>query len=149
MWRGGALFGDRGAGETHLELLGVNGAGAVSVDVGDHLLDLLLLRLETQGTHGHLQLLGVDGAGAVSVEQIEGLTDLLLLLLGERELVALGGLLPAGSGAAVVGLQAQEKVHVSGLQKQASVTSPSSLHPLMISHSPRIHPGHIRCAHGR
>jgi hypothetical protein len=44
------------------ELLEVDGARAVLVNVGDHLLDLLLLGLEAQGTHGHLQLLGIDGA---------------------------------------------------------------------------------------
>ena len=41
MWRGGALFGDRGAGETHLELLGVNGAGAVRIEEVEGLTDLL------------------------------------------------------------------------------------------------------------
>ena len=51
---------------------------AVLVDVGDHLLDLLLLRLEAERAHRHLQLLGVDGARAVRVEEVERLADLLL-----------------------------------------------------------------------
>jgi hypothetical protein len=73
-------------GSHHLkELIEVDGAGAVSVDVGDHLLDLLLLGLEAEGAHGNLELLGIDRAGAVSVEKVEGLADLLLLLLGEGE----------------------------------------------------------------
>ena len=71
------------------------------VNVGDHLLDLLFLRLEAEGSHCYLELLGVDGAGAISIEQVESLADLLLLLLGELELLVLGssfclGCLPMG-----------------------------------------------------
>merc|ERR1740123_1370776 len=60
---------------------------AVVVDIGDHLLDLLLLRLEPQGTHGNLELLGIDLSRAVGVKEVEGLLDLLLLLL--RQLLLL------------------------------------------------------------
>jgi hypothetical protein len=70
-------------------LVEVDGAGTVSVDVSNHLLDFLLLRLETHSTHGHLQLLGIDVAGAVGIKKVEGLTDLLFLLLSEGELVTL------------------------------------------------------------
>merc|ERR1719515_85812 len=51
--------------------------------VRHHLLDLLLLRFETQSAHRNFELLGVDGATAVGVEEVEGLLDLLLLLLSE------------------------------------------------------------------
>merc|ERR1719350_1875122 len=57
------------------ELLIPNGAGAVVVYIGDHLLDLLLLWFEAQGAHGDLQLLGVDLAGAICVEQVKSLLD--------------------------------------------------------------------------
>jgi hypothetical protein len=33
---------------------------AFAIDFCDHFLDFLLLRFETEGSHGHLQLLGVD-----------------------------------------------------------------------------------------
>mmetsp|Transcript_105636 Transcript_105636/g.128923 ORF Transcript_105636/g.128923 Transcript_105636/m.128923 type:complete len:202 (-) Transcript_105636:36-641(-) len=69
------------------ELLITNGAGAIIIHIRDHLLNFLLLWLETQGPHGHLQLLGVDLATAIGVEQIEGLLNLLLLLI--RELLLL------------------------------------------------------------
>merc|ERR1719164_162536 len=65
------------------ELFVLDRPAAIVIDIRDHLLDLLLLRLETQGTHGHLQLLRVDGAAAVGVEKVEGLFDLLLLLLSQ------------------------------------------------------------------
>merc|ERR1719330_363821 len=64
---------------------------AVVVDIGDHLLDLLLLRLEPQGTHGNLELLGVDLSGAVGVKEVEGLLDLLLLLLRQLLLLLASG----------------------------------------------------------
>ena len=38
------------------------GPGAVLINVADHLLDLLLLRLEAKGTHCDLELLGVNSA---------------------------------------------------------------------------------------
>merc|ERR1719198_1896340 len=68
----------------HLEELAeLDGAVAVVVDVGDHLLELLVLDLEAKGTHGGLELADVDGAGLVTVEEVEGLTDLVHLLIGE------------------------------------------------------------------
>mmetsp|Transcript_7072 Transcript_7072/g.7940 ORF Transcript_7072/g.7940 Transcript_7072/m.7940 type:complete len:210 (+) Transcript_7072:77-706(+) len=71
-------------GGHHLqELVEVNRSGAISVDVGDHLLDLLPLGLEAKSAHGNLQFLGIDVSRPVSVEQVESLLDLLLLLLGE------------------------------------------------------------------
>merc|ERR1719272_2783753 len=65
------------------ELLVANGATSIVVDIGDHLLDLLLLGLKAKCTHGDLQLLGVDLSRAIGVEEVEGLLDLLLLLLGQ------------------------------------------------------------------
>merc|ERR1719342_1670758 len=65
------------------ELLVANGATAIIVHIGNHLLDLLFFGLETQGAHGHLQLLTVDLTRPISVEEIEGLLDLLFLLLGQ------------------------------------------------------------------
>merc|ERR1739848_684367 len=68
----------------HLEeLTELDGTVAVVVNVGDHLLELLLLDLEAEGTHGGLELADVDGAGLVTVEEVEGLTDLVHLLIGE------------------------------------------------------------------
>ena len=66
MWRGGALFGDRGAGETHLELLGVNGAGAVGIEEVEGLTDLLLLLLGQVGPGGAL---GASASATVSLRQ--------------------------------------------------------------------------------
>merc|ERR1740115_564613 len=44
------------------ELLVLDGATSIVIDIGDHLLDLLLLRLEAKRTHGNLELFGIDGA---------------------------------------------------------------------------------------
>ena len=44
------------------ELIKVDGAAAVLINVGDHLLNLLLLRLEAERAHRDLQLLGIDRA---------------------------------------------------------------------------------------
>ena len=63
------------------ELVVVDDAGAVGVNVLDHLLDLFALGLEAEGAHGDLEFLLVDVARAICVEQVEGLLDLLLLLL--------------------------------------------------------------------
>lgn len=72
------------AGRHHVqELLEVNVARFVLVQVGDHLVDGLVLGLEAQALHGRAELLGVDGAGTVSVEKVEGFLDLLNLVLGE------------------------------------------------------------------
>merc|ERR1719217_1795801 len=65
------------------EFLVLDRPAAIVIDVRDHLLDLLLLRFETQSAHRNFELLGVDGATAVGVEEVEGLLDLLLLLLSE------------------------------------------------------------------
>merc|ERR1719160_413717 len=65
------------------ELLVLDRPAAVVIHIRDHLLDLLLLRLETQRAHRHLQLLGVDGATPVGVEEVERLLDLLLLLFSQ------------------------------------------------------------------
>merc|ERR1712057_126153 len=68
----------------HLEeLRELDGAVAVTINVGDHLLELLVLDLEAKGAHGGLELTDVDGAGSIRVEEGEGLTDLVELLLGE------------------------------------------------------------------
>merc|ERR1719440_1822688 len=60
------------------EFLVLNGARAIIINIGDHLLDFFLLWLETKGTHGNLQLLGVNGSRAISIEQVKGFLDLLL-----------------------------------------------------------------------
>ena len=61
----------------------VDHSAAVTVGVGDHLSDFLLLGLEPESSHGDLQFFGVDGPAAVGVEKIEGLFDFLFLLLGQ------------------------------------------------------------------
>ena len=74
----------------HLEELGeLDLAGAVGVNVGDHLLELLLLDLEAEGAHGGLELTVVDRAGVVRVEEVERLADLLDLLLRKSGLLRL------------------------------------------------------------
>mmetsp|Transcript_24218 Transcript_24218/g.52919 ORF Transcript_24218/g.52919 Transcript_24218/m.52919 type:complete len:255 (-) Transcript_24218:30-794(-) len=79
------------------ELLEVNGAGAVLVNVCNHLLDLLFLGLKAQCSHGNLQLLGIDGAASICIEQVKGLTNLLLLLLSKTACSALALLVtPSG-----------------------------------------------------
>ena len=85
----------------HVEELGVvNDTGAVLVDVGDHLLDLLTFGLEAECAHGDLELFLVDVAGTVGIEEVEGLLDLLLLFLSK-----LSALLGAGKGGLLVGLK--------------------------------------------
>merc|ERR1712076_133939 len=75
----------------HLEELGeLDGAVAVVVNVGDHLLQLLVLDLEAKGTHGGLELTDVDHAGGISIEEGERLADLVELLLGELTWLLLG-----------------------------------------------------------
>merc|ERR1712167_530597 len=59
------------------ELVEVDGAVTVGVDVVDELADLLGLGVHAEGLHGDLKLVNVDGAGAVSVKEVEGLLDLL------------------------------------------------------------------------
>merc|ERR1719282_1153180 len=55
----------------HLQELFVSdGAAAVVVNVGNHFLDFLLLRLKTQCTHRDLQLLGVNFSTAVRIEEV-------------------------------------------------------------------------------
>merc|ERR1711907_272687 len=68
------------------ELAELDGAIAVVVDVGDHLLELLLLHFEAEGTHSSLELTHINGARVVRIEQVEGLADLLDLLLGKATL---------------------------------------------------------------
>mmetsp|Transcript_56690 Transcript_56690/g.103705 ORF Transcript_56690/g.103705 Transcript_56690/m.103705 type:complete len:234 (+) Transcript_56690:60-761(+) len=63
------------------ELLILDGSTAIVIDIGNHLLNLLLLGLKAKGTHSNFQLFRVDGPTSISVEQVEGFLDLLLLLL--------------------------------------------------------------------
>merc|ERR1719182_387101 len=49
------------AGHHLEELAELDGAVAVVVNVGDHLLELLLLDLEPEGAHGGLELTDIDG----------------------------------------------------------------------------------------
>ena len=93
---GGAGAGGVGGGAQthlarhHLEELGeLDVARAVGVDVGDHLLELLLLHLEAEGAHRRLELAVVDRTRVVRVEEVERLADLLDLLLGETGLLSL------------------------------------------------------------
>merc|ERR1711987_22619 len=55
------------AGHHLQELLEFDRTVAVVVDVGDHLLQLLLLDLEAEGAHGGLELTHIDGARVVGV----------------------------------------------------------------------------------
>ena len=84
----------------HLEeLIEVDGARTILVNVLDHLFNFLLLGLETKRTHGNFQLLGIDCARAIGVEKIERFTNLLLLLLSQFKLATL--LLATGVGTTV------------------------------------------------
>merc|ERR1719163_1861893 len=69
------------------ELGELDGAVAVVVDVGDHLLKLLVLDLEAEGAHGGLELTHVDGARLIVIEEVECLTDLVELIVGESSLL--------------------------------------------------------------
>jgi hypothetical protein len=62
-------------------------ARAVSVNVRDHLAELLLLDLEAEGAHRGLELAVVDRAGVIRIEQVERLADLLDLLLRQAGLL--------------------------------------------------------------
>merc|ERR1711865_359453 len=75
------------AGHHLKEFTELDGAVAVTVDISDHLLELLVLDFEAECTHGGLELTYVDGAGCVTVEKAECLTDLLELLLGKSSLL--------------------------------------------------------------
>merc|ERR1719188_1303186 len=65
------------------ELFILNRATSVVINVRYHLLNLFLLRLKAERTHGNFKLLGIDGARSVGVEKIEGFLNFLLLLLGK------------------------------------------------------------------
>jgi len=65
------------------ELVEVDGAGAILVDVIDHSTNLVFLGVQAEGTHGDLKLLRVDGARAIGIEEVERLADLLDLVVGE------------------------------------------------------------------
>jgi hypothetical protein len=55
----------------HLEELGeLNGAVAIAIDVGKHLLELLVLDLAAEGAHGSLELAELDCARMVGVKQV-------------------------------------------------------------------------------
>merc|ERR1711966_440002 len=58
-------------GHHHQELGELDGAVAVVVDIGDHLLQLLVLDLEAEGAHGGLELTHVNHAGCISIEEAE------------------------------------------------------------------------------
>merc|ERR1712029_65231 len=53
------------AGHHGKELSELDGAVAVVVDIGDHLLELLVLDLEAESAHGSLKLADVDHAGSI------------------------------------------------------------------------------------
>ena len=82
----------------HSHLLKINFSASILVNVPDHLVNGLVLGLETQTLHGSLELLGVDGPTSVGIEEVEGLPDLLDLLLGEAgPLVGRGRLTGGGT----------------------------------------------------
>jgi len=64
-------------------LLKVNLSTPVLINIPDHLVNCLVLRLKPKRLHGSLELLGVNGATAISIKQVERLADLLDLLLAE------------------------------------------------------------------
>ena len=65
-------------------LVEVDLAGLIrAVDRLNHLLHLLLARLEAQRTQHHLERIGVDHAAALGVKEIERLPNLGSLLLRE------------------------------------------------------------------
>merc|ERR1719327_9265 len=68
------------------ELVEVNGAIAIGIDVVDELADLLGLGVHAKGLHCDLKLVDVDGAGAIGIEEVESLLDLLDLILCESVL---------------------------------------------------------------
>merc|ERR1711912_59417 len=74
------------SGHHSKELVEVDGAVAVGVNVVDELADLLGLGVHAERLHGNLELVDIDGAGAISVEEVESLLDLLDLVLGESVL---------------------------------------------------------------
>merc|ERR1712031_23489 len=74
------------AGHHLEEFAELDGAVAVVVDIGDHLLELLVLDLEAESAHSSLELADIDHAGCISIEEAECLADLLHLLLGESSL---------------------------------------------------------------
>ena len=61
----------------------VDGAGAVDIDLVDHVLELGLGRVLAEGAHDGAELLGGDGAITVLVEEGESLLELRDLLLGK------------------------------------------------------------------
>merc|ERR1711988_358390 len=63
---------------------------AVVVDVGDHLLELLVLDFEAEGTHGGLGLTHIDGTGSVGVKEGERFADLLDLLVAKSSFLLPG-----------------------------------------------------------
>ena len=62
------------------ELLEVDGAVTILIDVRDHLLDFILVRFETKSTHRNLKFLRVDGSAPIGVKQVKRFANLLLLL---------------------------------------------------------------------
>merc|ERR1719389_794181 len=76
-----------GVGVLHLtshqvqELGEVDGAGAIGIDLVDHVLELSLGGVLAEGAHDSSKLLGGDGAIAILVEKGEGLLELSNLLL--------------------------------------------------------------------
>lgn len=62
----------------HIEkLIKVDAAIAILVDVGNHLIDGLILGFEAQRLHGCFQFLWVNRSRAICVEEIESLTNFL------------------------------------------------------------------------
>ena len=113
-----------------LNLVEVDGAIAILVDVRDHLADLLLLWLESEGTHSDLELLGINAARAVGVEQVEGLPDLLLLLLCEVSLAGLLGALGSSRSTSTVRLSAHTTTQLTyALPGRAFVSKSRVLFP--------------------
>ena len=70
------------------ELVEVNRARAVLVEVGNELRDVLLAGLEAECAQGDLELFGLDSATSAGVEEVKGVFNLLLLRLGQLLLIS-------------------------------------------------------------
>merc|ERR1719345_128448 len=79
------------------EFLVLNCATSIVINVGNHLLNLLLFRLKPQSTHRYFELLGINRTGSISIEQIKSLLDFLLLFFSELLLLLASGVEAAKS----------------------------------------------------
>merc|ERR1719326_1945037 len=71
------------AGHEVEELREVNGAGAIGIDLVDHVLELSLGRVLAEGAHDSSELLGGNGTIAILIEKGEGFLEFGNLFFGE------------------------------------------------------------------